>query len=233
MTKLRLKKRFRICIINLFIFLFFLLFIFSIWHFGKNTYYEKKANSLQEDMIEEVIQEKDNDEKEVDFEKLDLYNPDIVAWIDIPGTHIQYPILKGRDNAFYLDHDAYKKYNIYGSIFMNYRNQKDFSDQNTILFGHNSYGTAMFSDLLKIYRGELGNDITIFVYTENETYEYQVYASYVTDEYDDVPLDVQKNYFERSELAFPGAEKKTKTLTLSTCYHDDERRVIVHAMLKK
>ncbi len=211
--------------------LVFLTFIFSLWHFGKNFYYERKANRLQENMIEEVVQLENGDRTgTIDFKKLDLYNPDIVAWIDIPNTHIQYPILKGRDNAFYLDHDAYKKYNIYGSIFMNYQNQSDFSDQNTILFGHNSYGTAMFSDLLKIYSGELGNDITIFIYTENETFEYQVYASYVTDEYDDVPLDIQKNYFERSEVPFPGINKKTKTLTLSTCYHDDERRVIVHAM---
>lgn len=74
-------------------------------------------------------------------------NPDVVGWIEIDGTNISYPILKGENNDFYLDHDAEKSFSNGGSIYMDSDNAADFSDFDTVIYGHNMSGRKMFSDL--------------------------------------------------------------------------------------
>ena len=62
--------------------------------------------------------------------------PDLVAWIEIPGTPLSLPVVQGKDNDYYLNHDIEKSRNALGVPFMDYRNKADFSDQNTIIYGH-------------------------------------------------------------------------------------------------
>lgn len=87
-------------------------------------------------------------EVEVDFQALQELNPDIVAWLRIPGV-MDYPVVQGKDNAYYLKHTFKKEYNIAGSIFLDYRNQKDFSDPKSIIYGHNMKDGSMFHVLRK------------------------------------------------------------------------------------
>ncbi len=174
----------------------------------------------------------------IDIKKLKEINSDVVGWIRIPKTHINYAIVKGKDNSYYLNHDIYKNYNINGSIFMNSSNQSDFHDFNTILFGHYTYRSDMFSDLLKIYQNKikLTKKDTIYIYTETKKYEYVPYSIYVTDPYDSKPLNRNKRFFNKTERDFNidlSKQNITNTLTLSTCYNNDSKRIIFHSYLKQ
>lgn len=76
-------------------------------------------------------------------------NPDAVGWITLDGTAIDYPFVQAADNDFYLRQDIHKKYAYAGTVFMDYRCSKDFSDFNTVLYGHNMKNGSMFHDLTK------------------------------------------------------------------------------------
>ena len=83
----------------------------------------------------------------IDFEGLQAVNPDVIAWIDIPGLSISYPVVQGIDNAYYLHHLFTGEYNSSGSIFADWHNQPDFADPNTIGYGHNMNNGSMFGTL--------------------------------------------------------------------------------------
>ena len=83
----------------------------------------------------------------VDFETLLAENPNIVAWIYSEGTVINYPVVQGEDNLYYVDRLPDGRYNPHGSIFLDYRNLRDFTDFNSILYGHNMVNNSMFGTL--------------------------------------------------------------------------------------
>lgn len=87
--------------------------------------------------------EKQEETVTVDFASLQAINPDIVAWLRIPGV-LEYPVVRGKDNSYYLNHTVQKTYNIAGSIFLDYRNERDFSDSKNIIYGHNMKDGSMF-----------------------------------------------------------------------------------------
>lgn len=230
--KRKLKLKYKKLIINIFICIFFIIFGISIYQIGKKKYYEKKSEEVEQIIYNQVIQIDETNgelEEKINFSKLKELNPDIIGWIEIPKTNINYAIVKGINNTFYLNHDVLKNYNIYGSIFMNYQNKSDFTDNNTILFGHNTYKDTIFGELIKLQEGKLGNDIKIIIHTEFEKQEYHVYAAYITEESDENPLNKQEKYFQKNDSPFVMNQIPKKTLTLSTCYYDKTKRVIIHA----
>lgn len=105
--------------------------------------YEKLQEYVQEPEEEESPEsEKEKEEPknrylEIDFAGLKAVNPDVIAWIQIPALDISYPVVQGKDNAYYLHHLFSGESNINGSIFVDCHNQPDFTDQNTIVYGHN------------------------------------------------------------------------------------------------
>jgi len=234
-----MKRKYQIYIINTIITILVCVFLFSTYRLIRITYFKESTKKVNNKIIEEVVIPKDSSKEEnqedgefkIDFTKLKEINSDVVGWIYIPGTKINYPIVQRKDNWYYLNHDIHKKYNIMGSIFMNAFNKSDFSDSNTILFGHNNHqDSLMFTDLKEIYDGILGNELSIYIYTENETYTYQIYAVYLASPSDETPLNTNINFFERTEREFLYDKSDSmKTLTLSTCYKDSSQRIIVHA----
>lgn len=234
-----MRRKYQIYLLNVIIAMLVGVFIFSMYHLVRITYFKESSKKVNDRIIKEVMIPKGDsseDDKEVgefkiDFARLKEINSDVIGWIYIPGTKINYPIVQRKDNWYYLNHDIYKKYNIMGSIFMNARNQSDFSDSNTILFGHNNHQDhLMFTDLKEIYDGTLGDELSIYIYTENKTYTYQIYSVYLTSPSDETPLNIETNFFERAEKEFLHVKSDSmKTLTLSTCYKDSSQRIIVHA----
>ena len=79
----------------------------------------------------------------VDFDTLKQINSDIVAWIRIPGV-LDYSVVQGTDNSYYLHHTFRREYNIAGSVFLDARNKADFSDSKNIIYGHNMRDGSMF-----------------------------------------------------------------------------------------
>ena len=83
----------------------------------------------------------------VDFDTLLAENPNIVAWLYSENTVINYPVVQGEDNLYYVDRLPDGRYNVHGSIFLDYRNLSDFGDFNSILYGHNMVNNSMFGTL--------------------------------------------------------------------------------------
>lgn len=85
----------------------------------------------------------------VNFKKLQKVNPDVIGWIYCPDTVIDYPVLQGFNNDQYLHHDYTGEYNFSGSIFVDAGCGKEFSDPNSIIYGHNMNSGSMFASLSK------------------------------------------------------------------------------------
>lgn len=120
----------------------------------------------------------------IDFDALAEINPDIYAWLEIPGTDISYPVLQSENDSFYLDHDENKNYASAGSIFSESAyNGKDFSDPVTVLYGHRMGSGAMFGQLQKLYSDpEKFSELNeIVIYLPDREIRYNVFAA--------VPLD--------------------------------------------
>lgn len=180
----------------------------------------------------------------VDFEALWQINPDVVGWIYIPDTCINYPILQGETNDTYLYHLVTGKYNRSGSIFMDYRNLPDFSNQNTVIYGHHMGDGTMFADIVKFKRQSYFDaHPTGYLFTPEKTYTLTFFAAYVTDMRDDAwrrEFAMEEDYADwlrdsaaRSEVSCGILPVLTdQILTLSTCtYEYDDARFILAAIM--
>ncbi|MFP5527979.1 class B sortase [Peptococcus simiae] len=164
--------------------------------------------------------------------------PDIIGWIQIPGTRIDLPIVQGQDNAYYLDHSYTGEYHPFGEVFMDKANRPDLSDQNTILYGHNVQSGQVFHDL-EGYRDQAFRNAhpTVHIYTPEGRQDYQVVAVYIASPASPYrapnysPTDWQtfrdwvaeRNLIQEDLPADPGHP----ILTLSTC--SDTDRLVVQA----
>ncbi len=117
----------------------------------------------------------------IDFAALQSDNPDIYAWIRIPGTKINYPIVQRDDNnEYYLRRDCYGNSYIGGCIFTENYNAKDFTDPNTLIYGHSGMADgSMFTQLQELSSIENFDNIRqIFIYTSERMYTYEIFAAY-------------------------------------------------------
>ncbi|HHW94957.1 MAG TPA: class B sortase [Mogibacterium sp.] len=106
-----------------------------------------KVNELADS--EQYVQYKPSFENKIPYEKLRKMNQDVIGWIDVYGTKIDYPVVQTTDNSRYLDEAVTGEYSGAGSIFLDYRNNKDFSDFNSIIYGHHMEESMMFGDVSK------------------------------------------------------------------------------------
>lgn len=181
----------------------------------------------------------------VQFDRLKEVNADIFAWIRITGTKVDYPVLLGLDNAYYLSHAFDKRASSYGSIFMEQYNQPDFSDAHTILYGHNMKNRAMFGALQQ-FQGQdffdTHKEITIFLPDGQLTYEiFSVYTASVVDSTYDIVFQNQDEFAKMlrhmQESSVIAAQQEPTVadhiLTLSTCTPTGSTnyRFVVNAVL--
>lgn len=179
----------------------------------------------------------------IDFENLKEMNSDIVGWFKVEGTNIEYPVVKTKDNSYYMTHNFEKKYNSAGWAFMDFQNKLDGTDKNIVLYGHNRRDGSMFSSLKNVFTKEWQSNEENFIIpfiTEKEKAEYQVFSIYKIEEEDyyitkDFKNDEEYEKFiktvkSRSEKDF-GIEvtKEDTILTLSTCANDNNHRMVLHA----
>ena len=182
----------------------------------------------------------------VDFTKLKEQNSDTVGWIQVSGTNINYPFVQTDNNTYYLKKDFNKKYNSAGWVFMDYRNNLENLNQNTILYAHGRVDGTMFGSLKNIFESNWynnKNNHVVKLSTEYQNTMWQVFSVYripETSDYLEINFNNNEKYMNflnmlqnRSELKFDvSLNEEDKILTLSTCYKENDR-VVLHAKLIK
>ena len=167
---------------------------------------------------------------DVDFTELKQTNSDVIGWIQVNGTNINYPFVQTNDNSYYLTHAFNKSYNDAGWVFLDYRNN-DTNNRNTIIYAHSRLDKTMFGTLKKIMSNGWLNDTNNYIST---------YIIPNTSDYIQTSFNSDKDYLNflnmiknRSEHDFNTTiNENDNILTLSTCYNDNEKTV-VHAKLIK
>ena len=203
--------------------------------------YDKTAEYKKADeSYEQIRLEKKNENNNNLYDKYEDYR----GWIKVDNTNIDYPIVQGKDNSFYLDKDINKNYVSSGSIFMNYLNN-GFNDENTVLFGHHMRNKTMFAQLTKFKDKDFFNQNNLIkIEDENNTYTYEVFSVYVADlnnkDYLKVNFNNEQdkenyiNYIKNRSLYKKDIEVNSSDdiITLYTCsYEFDDARTIVHGKL--
>lgn len=123
---------------------------------------------------------------DVDFDDLEAINSDIYAWIYVPNTKVDYPVVRSEsdgDDTFYLEHNVYRQYQFSGSIFSELINKADMSDPITVFYGHNMLNGSMFATLHDFEdKSFFDENNTMFVITKDKIYAYLIYAAYTYDD---------------------------------------------------
>ena len=124
----------------------------------------------------------ENYKRKIDFDSLKATNPDVIAWVYIPGTVIDYPILwKEYDIEYYLHHDINHKESYY-SVYMDGYSNSDFSTLNNIIYGHHMKDGKMFTDITKFKDENFFKEHRmIYIYTPNKTYRLKTFAALYSD----------------------------------------------------
>ena len=181
----------------------------------------------------------------IDLKALREVNPDVVGWIYIPNSQINYPLMQGEDNTFYLEHTWEGNVNPYGSIFLESRNSPGLTDFNTILYGHNMLNGSMFAGLSNYaYQWHWEWNRYVYIVTDAGVFRYEIFSSYFADVESATyglsfhQLETRKNFIahalENSQIDTGIIPEPTdRIITLSTCTGMGyESRRVVHAYLK-
>ena len=225
---------------------------FNLYH----IYTEYRKGTDEYNQIEEMaVTERDADSAEVagpsaqikppievDFDKLKSVNEDVVGWIYVDALpDISYPIVKGKDNQTYLHQTYEKNYNFAGTIFVDYENSGDFSDCNTLVYGHNMKNGSMFGHLKKFREDDklYKQDKYFWILTPERNYRYEIIAAYTTGVNSDTytlfkgPGEEFEKYLETikgySEIKTDDTDLtiKDRIVTLSTCTGNESTRFVV------
>lgn len=186
----------------------------------------------------------------INFKSLQKKNSDIIGWIRVDGTRIDYPILQSGDGtveSFYLDHNPDRERHRAGSIYIQKMNAPSFLDPNTVVYGHYMANGSMFADLHQ-FRKEafFAENDTITVYTPDHIYTYRIYAAFVFDDrhiLNSYDFHIDEGYEQflavtrdpptmRRQMR-EGVEVTTddRIITLSTCTGVDTERYLVVGVL--
>lgn len=149
-------------------------------------YYKEDASYKGlESFAEQKIPLPDSTEKDapyispIDFPSLKEINSDTVAWIYFENMDINYPVVQGEDDDFYLHHDFYKEESTSGCIFMDSQATPDFLSDNSFLYGHNMKNKSMFAKLNQYSEESFYQENkTFLIYTPTETRRYEIYSCY-------------------------------------------------------
>ena len=225
------------------------IFIYSAYNIYNYIKEENANKKLKNELVEDVITEvpstelTKNEEKipiSVDFSTLKEKNQDIVGWIYSKDTPINYPVVQAKDNQYYLHRLINGEYNASGSIFMDYRNNPNLEDNNTIIYGHNMKSDEMFGTLQNYKNQEYyENHKIIYYFTQEKKYEIKLIAGYTASLEDDI-YNLNEINQEQKEKLLQKSDFKSdvdisqndKLITLSTCsYEYEDARYILIGIL--
>ena len=242
------KRRIKNWVIVTIFSLCMILFIFSSYKTIMWKLNVDKNNNINKKIIKNNTKI-DNNEKNkkykynVNFDSLKKQNSDTVAYLKVDGTKIDYIVVKGKDNNYYLNHNFNKEYNVAGWIFADYRNKFDGTDKNIVIYGHNTKNGSMFGTLNKVLTEEWQvkkDNLKIVLVTERKEYLYQVFSTYSIrpeDYYINTQFKNNESYYDflKKIKSIKNKDYKVdvnptdKILTLSSCLGNGGERVVLHA----
>ena len=216
----------------------------------------EKAKGENQALKEIAVMETETDEptgndyftRNIDFGALQSINPDIVAWITVPNTNIDYPVLIGSDDTTYLNYNYNKEWSVLGSIFAFSDTAKDLSDAHICLFGHNMASPQMFGELRNYRNADFANaNRNFYIYTPKSVTEYEIFSIYdciSTDStflhkmnYDSKEFQELISHMQVNNTINMGTtvEEKKQIVTLSACsnYGTNPYRFTVNAVEKQ
>lgn len=233
--------------------------IFCLWKIG-SYFLGRKISDDSFTALERIVEERKDqegdqgkEEKKLDYQSImkDLRekNEDVIAYLQVEGTKINYPVVQAKNNDYYLRRGLDKKYSFQGIPYMDYRNNPNLEDQNTVIYGHmmNIGKTSMFGyfqDFLdQAYTDESPKNIQMI--TDRGVYRYRMIAMTFLPEAADYrnPQMKEKEFLDHVNRLIKGSEvdfrygqsilPKDKILTLSTCTPDQDasRRLVILAVL--
>lgn len=224
------------------------LIVYFVRKEDNNKIYEEVQKQNQVIEEEEPVAEEEPVEIPIDFASLKATNPDIYAWIDIEDTNIHYPIVQSAtDDTYYLEHTIEGVKGYPGSIYTEMANAKDFTDFNTLIYGHDMKDGTMFKHLHKFEDPEFfASHDTVTIYTETEIKTYRIFAAivydnrhilnnYDNDDIEDRKAFIQSLYDARSlKNQFREGmtiDENSRLITMSTCItgQPDKRYIVVAA----
>lgn len=221
---------------------------------GSCLWREYQQKQKQEELAgqvvdQEALEEEPKETNPIDFQSLWNLNEDVYAWIYIPGTEISYPVLQdAEDNSYYLEHTIEGEETLPGAIYSENYNSKDFSDYNTILYGHNMRNGTMFAGLHDFEDAEfVQQNRQIIIYLPDRRLTYQIIAVSIADDshllykYNNFNTEGQEAFWQELQNTdesgeyFDSAYQRTgdeHLLTLSTCIgsRPNNRLIVVGAL---
>lgn len=213
---------------------------------GEDVANDQAYNQIKQAAVSEES-EGDSMKRTIDFEALKGINEEIAAWIYVPNTNIDYPVVAGEDNDYYLSHNANGEVNRAGAVFLDFRSNPDFTDQNTMVYGHRMNNGSMFADLHKFQEEEFfrQNDKVYIYLPDGSMNTYRIFNATTVDERDDA---YTLQFADDAEFEAYLAQMKERSvfetdveltaqdriITLSTCVRgQDTNRYIVQAVLEQ
>jgi len=225
---------------------------------GINEYadLERYVSIAAEPAASKQTEEKDTEKEEepegpkipvsidVKYNELKGINEDFIGWLYYEPLELSYPIVRGDDNDYYTHYTFENVKNSSGAIFMDFLNRKDYSDCNTIIYGHNMRNGTMFGSLKKLLNDQdmIKEDPYFYIFTEDKAYMYEIFAVYITTA-DSKTYDLISDETEQGEyldyirdtaawLSDKEVAASDRIVTLSTCHGlHSNNRTVVHGVL--
>lgn len=221
----------------------------------------KHVNKIKKEIIQvaektdhnKVIEEINKDKAEDEVKVVNGYvasllqlNPETVGWLTVNNTNVDYPVVQGTNNKYYLDHNFNFEEDRDGWVYMDYRNDPAELNKNTIIYAHNRYYSGvMFGTLYKVYHSgwynNKDNQIIRFdtLYGEHKWKVFSIYKTTVTSDYLQVRFSSDEEWMEFIDMIKGRSVKdfgvnvtsSDKILTLSTCAETNNRRLVLHAVM--
>lgn len=172
-------------------------------------------------------------DEDISFEALQKRNPEVIGWLSVDGTNIDYPLLHCETNSKYVNTNVDGKFSLSGSIFLDCRNTGAFTEINNVIYGHHMQSDAMFGELSNFEDpAYFDQHLTGLLFYNDEWHKIEFFAFLHTDAYDSVAFNVSLIGSEQSKTYFEYIKEKAvnyRTLpfasddhyiSLSTCTTD-------------
>ena len=244
-----MKKRIRIVVILLllavFVYSLTRMLLYYMEYRGQRKLYEEAAEHyIKEPAEEEAVPEEEACPIEVDFDALLAECGDIVGWLYCQDTNINYPLVQGEDNNYYLRHSYTGEYMTAGTLFVDAANRPEFADSNTIIYGHNMKSGIMFAHLRDFADQEFFDAHPVmWLLTPTQNYKIELIGGHLTsassdsytiftgpcEEFDAYLKDMVEASDVRTDVEVPG---DGRYVMFSTCEYDySDARYVLYGRL--